>query len=644
MSVFSVAARTLGALGFALYAQAALAQRADDNAVTEAEDAFGTTVGNENLGLYSPFDARGFSPIDAGNGRIDGLYFDQQADPPGTHISDGSTIRIGIAAQGFPLPAPTGIADYSIKRPGSKSLFSVYAQLGPYLDQNLELDYQTPLTSTLGVTGGVSIGNFDVGAGGPKQVFATAGLAAAWKPSSVVEIRPFVERSRNWDREAQPIIFTAGAFLPPRINRRRFYGQNWTDSAGLGGNTGVLGRVNLGQASLRLGVFHSFFERKRGFVDLFLNTDQQGLADHVIIADPNQRFASMSGEARFAYTFGREGGRHTLYLIARGRDQRRRYGGSDVRTFGKATIGMPAPLPEFEPVFGAQSKDRVRQFTLAAAYEGQPVRWLALSGGVQKARYRKETTDPGSSDPISGRDDPWLYNIAAAVRASSKLAIYASYTSGLEEGGVAPDSAVNKGSAAPAIVTKQIDAGIRYAIKPDLKLIVGAFQVEKPYYNLDGLNLYRRLGEVRQRGIEMSLAGQLFKDFRIVAGTVLLDPRVLGEEVASGLIGFRPVGQVRRLTIASADYTIAAVKGLSVNTTLTSVSARTANSANTLAIPARSVVDVGARYRFKIGSADASLIGRVGNVLDKFGFRTNASGLFVPNDPRRFSIALAADF
>jgi iron complex outermembrane receptor protein len=58
----------------------ALAQRADDNAVKTADDAFGTTVGNENIGLYNPFEVRGFSAVDAGNVRLDGLYFDRQTD------------------------------------------------------------------------------------------------------------------------------------------------------------------------------------------------------------------------------------------------------------------------------------------------------------------------------------------------------------------------------------------------------------------------------------------------------------------------------------------------------------------------------------------------------------------------------------
>ena len=61
-----------------LLPQAALAQRVEDNAVTAADDAFGTSVGTQAIGLYDADEVRGFSPKDAGNLRIEGLYFNQQ--------------------------------------------------------------------------------------------------------------------------------------------------------------------------------------------------------------------------------------------------------------------------------------------------------------------------------------------------------------------------------------------------------------------------------------------------------------------------------------------------------------------------------------------------------------------------------------
>ena len=88
----------------------AFAQKTDNNAVTAAEDAFGKSVGDQSIGIYSDSNVRGFSPIDAGNVRIEGLYFDLQSNVNSRLVS-GSSVRVGISAQGYNFPAPTGVID-----------------------------------------------------------------------------------------------------------------------------------------------------------------------------------------------------------------------------------------------------------------------------------------------------------------------------------------------------------------------------------------------------------------------------------------------------------------------------------------------------------------------------------------------------
>src|SRR6185312_7584385 len=85
----------------------------DTNVVSTAQDAFGITLGPESLGLYNPGSVRGFSPILAGNARIDGLYFDQQGSMFDRLVTD-TRIRVGLSAVSFPWPAPSGIVDYSL--------------------------------------------------------------------------------------------------------------------------------------------------------------------------------------------------------------------------------------------------------------------------------------------------------------------------------------------------------------------------------------------------------------------------------------------------------------------------------------------------------------------------------------------------
>ena len=105
---FMIAALTVG------HAEDANAQRADENAVTAAEDAFGVSVGTERIGIYSDREVRGFSPVTAGNVRVEGMYIDLQGQL-NSSLAEGNTIRVGLSALSYPFPAPTGIVDYRLR-------------------------------------------------------------------------------------------------------------------------------------------------------------------------------------------------------------------------------------------------------------------------------------------------------------------------------------------------------------------------------------------------------------------------------------------------------------------------------------------------------------------------------------------------
>jgi len=631
------------AMAAALVSSPAWAQRADDNAVKSAEDAFGTSVGNENIGLYRPVEVRGFSAVDAGNIRLDGLYFDRQTDLAAV-IAPGQTMRVGISAQGYPLPAPTGIVDLELVRVGDERVISVLGSYGPFDGYLAEVNAKLPIVEgRLGLVLGASYGKFAYEYGNSEKDLSLS-IAAQWRPTDRIEIIPFYDRYEATSAEAFPLIFVDGPHLPPRFKRDRFFGQDWTDGENVGTNFGVVTTAALGHGwTFKGGLFRSVFASERSFADLFLNTDAQGMADHLIIADPKQRFASTSGEARLSYTFDEGPRRHTLHLIARGRDQDRRYGGSDVVDFGRALVGVPVDLPEPVFSFGPLTRDKVSQWTGAVAYQGRWGERLEVSGGLQRTRYRKTVTEPGGAEQ-KGRDDAWLPNIAGAWRATDRLAFYAGYTKGLEEGGVAPDNAANKDAAPPAIRTKQVDAGFRYALTDKVKLVAGVFDVRKPYYNLDQASVFRELGEERHKGVEVSLSGEVAKGLNLVAGAVLMRPRVVGEEVDAGRIGKIPAAQVKRLVVIGADYQLPWVERLSVNATVVNLSRRETSSANNVQIPGRTTLDLGARYRFGVAGAPATLRVQVFNVFNKYGFRTNGSGVFTPLGQRRVAVTLAADF
>jgi iron complex outermembrane receptor protein len=621
-------------------ASPALAQRTGENAVASAQDAFGSSVGNERVGLYFPQSARGFSPIQAGNVRINGLYFDYLAELNPRLIS-GSNVRVGLTAQGYPFPAPTGVADFSLRLPGSDAVASSVIGLGPFGGMRFEVDAQLPLGDTFAVAFGAGVEKEEIYHGGEKRVL-TGAVVGRWRPSPKVEIIPFWSMQDSRGRQAQPVIFTAGAYLPPRIERRRYFGPDWAQNEIQGSNYGLLGTFRSGDWTLRAGAFRSVQENLRNFTPFFLNTTREGEADLAVSYEEGRRSASTSGELRLTRQMTEGDRLHLIHLMGRGRMQDRRYGGSQRFNLGRGRIDerMSAPEPDFAP--GPKTDDKVRQATVGLGYEGRWRNVGELTLGVQRSFYEKAVVRPSGPLPVS-KSSPWLFNGTLSILAGKDLVFYGGYTKGLEESPVAPEIAVNRGEAPPAIITEQMDAGLRYAITPALRLVAGVFDVRKPYFALDPGRVFRELGEVRNRGIEMSLAGQVTPRLNVVLGAVFLDATVSGEQVDLGLIGRRPVGSVGRTVTAAVNWDVPWVKGLSLDLAYEGTADRVANAANSFVIPERYALGIGGRYRFDLIGKPATLRAQIGSINDAYGFNNVGGEGFYYNLPRRFQMSLTVD-
>jgi iron complex outermembrane receptor protein len=626
----------------------ALAQRADENAVKAAGDAFGTSVGNEKIGLYSAGDVRAFSPTTAGNIRVEGLSV---TDHGGfiNRVVSGSTIRVGLTAQSYPFPAPTGIADFSLKSSGNETVLSSALYLGPYGTRALDVDAQLPIVrDRLSLAAGIAY-RYEENFPGEDGRQLQGGGVLRWRPNERIELKSFYGRVEILEDLDNPSIFVGGPYLPPKMERR-YFGLDWVKSKGERQFYGGVGSARLADNwQVRAGLFRWENRGTLGLTELYRNVQRDGFAQRQLVATKDQVQASTSGELRSSYSVTEGTRRHTVHLAARGRDTKRAYGGSDVRDFEPILIGRRVDTPEVEFNFGALSHDKVRQITAGIGYEG---RWLGvgeISLGLQKTDYEKNSLIPGRP-VITTKDSPWLYNGTLALHLSDKLAAYGGYTVGLEESGTAPANAVNRNSAPPALRTSQRDAGLRYALLPRLSLVAGLFDVRKPYFNVDSDRVFRELGTVRHRGVELSLAGQPVQGLSLVAGAVFLDADVSGEAVDLGVIGPKPVGTTGRTVRANFDYRLPFFERLSVDMGVASQAGQVASvrrhaelEDQQLMTEPQTIFDIGARYRFKAGATPATLRAQITNLFDTYRWKVTAGSAFRFIDARRFMLTLAAD-
>lgn len=628
----------------ALAAVSAHAQRADDNAVTEAEDAFGARIGNESIGIYNESQVRGFSPVTAGNVRIEGVYFDRQGVLP-PQLVESSTVRVGLSAQSYAFPAPTGVVDYQLHKAGNERLLSVTAARNAFNSPSIEMDGKLPLLKDrLGIAAGVSFADEEYLDGADADYFRAA-LIPRWVPFEDVEIIPFWSTDRGSNEEVAPTIVTGGNHLPPEIARRRYFGQPWAQNETWSTNYGVIAKTRIGADwALSLGAFESILDIKEGFAELYDETTPDGRTREYVFADPRQRYTSSSGEGHLTRSFVDGERLHVLHVSFRTRRQSNRYGGSaDPLDLGERQLGEQVVLAKPDFVFGERTRDTVNQSTLGLSYEGRWREVGELSFGVQRTDYEKRVDQPGL-ERTTTTDRPTLFSGALSAYITDRLAAYAGYTRGLEENGIAPNDALNRNQALPAIESKQMDAGLRWSISPELGFIAGVFNVEKPYFSMNENDVFTPLGTVRHRGIELSLAGTPIETLTVVAGAVLMQPRVTGAAVDNGSVGNKPVGQTDRNLQIDVEYRAPLLPSWSFDTALTHYGTRTASLDGRNEIPSYTVVNLGARCRFNLGEMPTTLRLLAENVTDEFAWDVySPNGFGLTEGGRRFSAQLTVD-
>jgi len=635
----------VAAAAFLSYAGTASAQRAKENAVAEASDAFGTSVGREEIGLYSSSNARGFSPSQAGNLRIDGLYFDQaQQARLNTRIVRGSTVHVGISAQGYPFPAPTGVIDYHLRAPAAgETTTSVLVGGDTYNQAYGEADFQTPVAGdVLSLGGGVNYMHNNSYRISERSWEWGFGALARWRPSDSLVVTPFWSYTDHQEREERPYIFIGNNGVP-RYRPRDLGSQPWTDYGFTSSNYGVTAHyAPEGNWAVDAGIFRSQASTPVNYEPLLTNVAGNGAGNYAITAAPERDFGATSGEVRYSHKFDGDVLRNTFYATVRGRTRSNEAGGQDTINYGAATLYAVPQVPRH--IFNLRPVNVIKanQITPGVGYEGTWRGLGQLSVGVQKTFYNRTIAVAGSPE-IKSRSKPWLYNVSGAGFITSKFAVYASYTRGFEEIGIAPVNAANRDEAVPAQLTEQIDAGFRYLLTPRLTLVAGVFKIEKPFFNLDNVNIYRQLGITSNKGIEVSLAGNITDALTVVAGGTFIDPKVDASAGAGTATSYTSIGPVPGLVRVNFQYRTPFLKGLMLDTKIERTSRREANLMG-LMLPSAITFDAGARYTTEVMGRGIMARLQASNLTNEYVLTPSPSGQIQSLDGRRVELSLTVDF
>jgi iron complex outermembrane receptor protein len=359
---------------------------------------------------------------------------------------------------------------------------------------------------------------------------------------------------------------------------------------------------------------------------------------------PPSHLGSTSGEFRLEKDFATGPWVHRLIFSVRGRNWNGLYGNSVTVDAGPQAINQAINSPKPGIQFAPLTHDHVDESWIGFAYQAAWRNRLQISLGAQKVRYHKRAVVPGDV-PALLNTAPWLLTGSATGNLTDQIAIFGSYTQGLEENGIAPSNTANSNQALPATTTRQVDGGLRWKLLPKASFVATVFDLKKFYFNLDPSNVFRELGKLENKGLEFSLSGNLTAQLDVVAGAVLSEPTVSGEAVRLGVSGDKPVGTHSRKLIFDANWRPPEIADLSFDFGVNHYGSVPATLNNAVTIPAFTTVDWDARYQFKMADQAASLKFAVMNMFNVRALRVLDADTygFFGGSGRRIDLRLVVD-
>ncbi|OLL31149.1 TonB-dependent receptor [Burkholderia sp. SRS-W-2-2016] len=240
---------------------------------------------------------------------------------------------------------------------------------------------------------------------------------------------------------------------------------------------------------------------------------------------------------------------------------------------------------------------------------------LLLTGGFRRQTIGVDNYDPASGAQMSSYSKQAITPVAGiVVKPLSNVSVYGNFTSGLSDGGTAPEGTANAGQAFAPYKSNQYEAGVK-ADWGRVMTTVSVFQISRPNgVTNTATNIYSLDGSSKVRGLELAAYGEPIRHLRLMASATFYDAKLEG--TAGGATdGNEPVGIPHYAFNLGADYDLPWVQGLAVNGRIIHTGAQYYNTTNTLRLPAWTRYDVGVRYGTKVLGKDVVLRANVENLF-----------------------------
>jgi len=278
--------------------------------------------------------------------------------------------------------------------------------------------------------------------------------------------------------------------------------------------------------------------------------------------------------------------------------------------------------------------------------------WILVAGG----RFQEYDQYAGKGVPFKANTDSngqkWVPRAGLVYRYTDELSFYGSYTESFKPNStIAPlsgSSTVLDGSIAPE-EAKSWELGAKLDIPGRVTGNIALFDIKKRNVlvaNAEGpTTLYSAAGEVRSRGLEIDLTGQLSDHWSMIGSYAYTDAEVTEDPDYKGK---KLQNVAKNSGSLSAVYDFGSVIGgdrLRVGAGARYVGERAGNAVNDFDLPSYTVADAFATYDTQLDGQKVKFQLNVKNLFDRTYYTSSASRFFVSmGDSRQISLSSTLEF
>lgn len=610
-------------------------------------------------GFNETINIRGFNLDNSSSYRRENLIFQNQVQSPFENKAAVEIVK-GPAAIRYGFTPPGGIINYVVKRPtkepyafiqtfgDSNGGFGVHGDFGGTTNEKFGYRINTVIAEESSYVNGVS---------GPRQMFSAL---FEWKPLDKLTID--IEGEYQYRELEQQGVISLNSFsndlsteqrqqIIRDFNPKNFIGQQWGTypTRNFIGSVGAkysfndhwkieghVQKMNLIRDQKGVGITNRTLQANGNF-------ESQLYFDAAQVRDPISAEAFISGKIN---TFNIK---HNLASgVAYSRNPLKFAQTNPVFAIGPSNIFNPAELPlPATAVVGLSVEALV--FTQKAAFVTDFIEISDKFELLAALRYTQQRNEDVFNDDVvlkeSYKDNQLSTNFGLIYKPLKSLSLYGSYATGVTNGLQIPVDAANFGEDIflDPQETEQYELGFKAELFKKALLTGAVFDIRQPLALLDDNNIFRYGGTQRHRGAEITLAGNITNDMKVVIGGLFLDAEVDNNSQPT-IDGQRPASVPKLQGNMYVDYNLAFAKGLSVNAGVFHTGDRFADNFGTFKVDGYTRLDLGTRYGFYVLGKEMTARLNIRNITNKQFIEGLAFGQFLYGAPIMGVYSLAVKF